>query len=112
MSIDKQSGGVMVVSLGDEPALTKDLDGLVKRLSEESDADVVVDFSGVSFFNSADITKLLKVRRLVDRNERRMVLCGANINVRGVLMITALDKTFEMTADLQAATAWLAGDTK
>ncbi len=111
MSIDKRSRH-FVVSLNDEPELTQDLNSLVDRLGTDTEIDVIIDFTNVSFFNSANITKLLKVRKTVNRNERCIVLCGVNTNVRGVFMVTALDKTFEFAADVQAATAALEGDAK
>ncbi len=108
MSIQNWSDDIILVALEDNHAFERDIAVIVERLSGESHADLVLDLSAVSFFNSADITRLLRLRKVVmDAHQRRIVICGVSGNVLGVFRITALDKTFEFADDVNAAVAAL-----
>lgn len=96
MPIQNWSENILLVELQDDPTLTDDLNGLIEQLRENPQVDVVADFSGVSYLNSSNIAKLLKIRKIVMRNNRRkMKLCAISAQVWGVFLITGLDKLFE-----------------
>ncbi len=96
MPIQDWSEDIIVAELHDDPACTDDLNTLVERLTEKHDGDLVVDFSNVSYLNSSNIAKLLKLRKLVVINGRRkMVLCAINSHVWGVFLITGLERLFD-----------------
>ena len=100
MSIENWSDNIVVAVLQDDPAFTDDLTALVDQVEARRDVDVVMNFSGVSYVNSSNIAKLLKVRKKVINNRRRLVLCGIATNVWGLFLVTGLDKVFEFADDV------------
>lgn len=105
MSIENWSDSIVVVDLQDDPVLTDDLTGLFDQLDKKPGVDVVLDFAGVSYLNSSNIAKLLKVRKKLISDKRRLVLCGINTNVWGLFLVTGLDKVFEFTDSVSTALA-------
>ena len=95
MSIESWSDNILVVELQDDPALTDDVSALLDQLDIKTDADVVLNFSGVNYVNSSNIAKLLKLRKKVLINRRRLVLCEISTNVWGLFLVTGLDKVFD-----------------
>jgi anti-anti-sigma factor len=104
MAIQKWSESITVVELGDEPEFSDELASVIESF-EETPCDVVLNFSAVSFINSSNIAKLLRLRKQVASAERKMVLCGVNAQVWGVFLVTGLDKIFEFTNDIATALA-------
>lgn len=100
MSIEHWSDSIIVAELQDDPAFTDDLTALVDQVEAHRDVDVVMDFSAVTYVNSSNIAKLLKVRKKVISNRHRLVLCGIATNVWGLFLVTGLDKVFEFADDV------------
>ena len=96
MPIQDWSENILVAELQNDPVCTDDLNALAERLADNTGFDLVVDFSGISYLNSSNIAKLLKMRKLVVMtNRRKMVLCSINSHVWGVFLITGLERLFE-----------------
>ena len=94
MSIQHWSDNILVVEMQDDPAFTDDLVVLFEELETRKDVDVVCDFAGVNYVNSSNIAKLLKLRKTLITNKRKLVLCGINTSVWGLFLVTGLDKVF------------------
>ena len=70
--------------------------------------DVALNFQGVSFLNSSNIAKLLKLRKIVTvNNKRKLMLCAINTHVWGVFLVTGLDKLFDFADDVASGLASL-----
>jgi len=112
MTVDRWSENIVLVELQDEPALTDDLTALLDQLGRNHKLDVVLNLTSVSYLNSSNLAKLLKVRKAAQSHGRRLVLCGIDANVWGVFLTTGLDKVFEFTDDVATAlaTVQLEGD--
>jgi anti-anti-sigma factor len=95
VSIENWSEKITVAELQDDPAFTDDLAALIDQTSERADRDVVLNFSGVGYVNSSNIAKLLKLRKQLISHRHRLVLCGIDMNVWGIFLVTGLDKVFE-----------------
>ena len=73
-----------------------------------SDLDVVLNFQDVTFLNSSNIAKLLKLRKFVTINHhRKLKLCAISTHVWGVFLVTGLDKIFEVHDDVASGLASL-----
>ena len=106
MPIQNWSENILLVELQDDPNFSDDLNALLDQISGKSDQDVVLDFSSVSFLNSSNIAKLLKLRKTVSVNNRRKLkLCGINTHVWGVFLVTGLDNVFEYADDVASGLA-------
>ena len=105
MSIQNWSDTILVVELQDDPPFTDDLTALLDEAEKDNGVAAVLDFSNVSYLNSSNIAKLLKLRKLLTSHKRRLVLCGISTNVWGLFLVTGLDKVFEFTDNVSTALA-------
>ncbi len=106
MSIQNWSDSILVVELQDDPLFSEDVDSILRTVETRSDVNVVLNFSGVSFLNSSNIAKLLKLRKqLVVNNRRKLKLCGISTHVWGVFLVTGLDKIFDFADDVASGLA-------
>ena len=103
MSIDTWSDNIIVAELQADPGFTDDMTALYDQLDVKTDVDVVVNFAGVNYLNSSNIARLLKLRKKILTNRRRLVLCQINTNVWGLFLVTGLDKVFEFADSVATA---------
>ena len=103
MSIENWSENVMIVQLQDDPAFTDDLSALVEQLDSKDDVDIVLSFSAVNHLNSSNIAKLLKLRKRIVGNKRRLILCAIDTKLWGLFLVTGLDKIFEFADNVATA---------
>ena len=95
MTIEQWSDNILVVEVQDDPAFTDDMSSLLDQIEQAPTFDVVLYLAAVSYLNSSNIAKLLKLRKKVVGNRRRLVLCGIDTDVWGLFLVTGLDKVFE-----------------
>jgi anti-anti-sigma factor len=105
VSIENWSENILVAELQDDPAFTDDITALIDQLEAQTDADVVLNFSGINYLNSSNIAKLLKLRKRVISNRRKLVLCSIGTNVWGLFLVTGLDKVFEFADSVSTGLA-------
>ena len=104
--IQNWSDKITVVELADDPQYTDELAGLMEILAKKP-TDVVLNFAAVGFINSSNVASLLRLRKQMLTDQRRLVLCGVNTQVWGIFLVTGLDKIFELTNDIATALATL-----
>ena len=107
MSIQQWPEQTVVMEMGDDPQLTDKLNNLTEQLERNPSLDVVLDMRGVSYINSANLGKLLKVRAVLIANKRRLLLAGMSTQVRQILLVVGLNKMFEVADDTSIALASL-----
>lgn len=105
MPIENWSDNILMVELQDDPAFTDDVNALQEQVGEQADVDAVLNFAGVNYLNSSNLAKLLKLRKKLHANGRKLVLCGVDTNVWGIFMVTGLDKVFRFEDNLANALA-------
>ncbi len=103
MVIENWSENVLKAELQDDPVFTDDLTALMEQAQSGTDVDAVLSFAGVNYLNSSNIARLLKLRKLILGNGRRMILCSIDANVWGLFLVTGLDKVFEFTDSVATA---------
>jgi anti-anti-sigma factor len=106
MPIEKWSDQVSVVHLADDPQFTDDLEGLEHRLGQGK-SDVVLDFAAVHFINSSNLARMLKLRKKMNSDGSRLMLCNVSTQVWGAFLVTGLDKIFEFSDNVPTALATL-----
>ena len=108
MAIQDWSDNIAVVDLQDDPQFTEDLNALIEHIESHTDIDVVLNFTAITFLNSSNIAKLLKLRKIVMiNNHRKLRLCGISTHVWGVFLVTGLDKIFDFADDVATGLASL-----
>ncbi len=106
MPIENWSENVLLVELADDPQFSDDLTALLETLETRKDQDIVLNFQKVSFLNSSNIAKLLKLRKVqVLSHQRKLRLCAINTHVWGVFLVTGLDKIFDVCDDVATGLA-------
>ena len=93
MPLEKWSDTVIVVHLGDDPQFNDDMTAIDEHLARHK-CDVVLDFAGVHFINSSNLAGLLRLRKKMISDERKLVLCGLSSQSWGAFLVTGLDKIF------------------
>ena len=104
MTIQQWSDKIIVAELADDPQFTDEMGSLTEALATHN-SSVVVNLAGVSFLNSSNISRLLRLRKQMLGLGRRLIVCAVNDQVWGVFQVTGLDKIFEFTTDVATALA-------
>ncbi|MFA5863465.1 MAG: STAS domain-containing protein [Phycisphaerae bacterium] len=108
MAIQQWSEKIILADLQDDPQFTDDLNATLESVQERNDLDVVLNFREITFLNSSNIAKILKLRKQVMiTNDRQLKLCGISTHVWGVFLVTGLDKIFDFADDVATALAGL-----
>ncbi|MCK4872344.1 MAG: STAS domain-containing protein [Phycisphaerales bacterium] len=89
------SDAIRVADLSDEPEFSEELANLTSQIQAKHGKHAVLDLSGVSYLNSSHIAQLLRLRRELTEQERKLHLCGVRDPVWSVMLITGLDKVFD-----------------
>lgn len=106
MPLERWSEQVMVVRLCDDPQLSEDL-AAIEQAAAAAPTDAVLDFTGVRFINSSNLAKMLKLRKKMISDGRKLVLCSVGDQIWGALLITGLDKLFTLSDNVTTALATL-----
>jgi len=106
MAIQEWSDDIVVVELADDPQFTDELTS-VTDLVERNPRHVVLNFGVVGFINSSNVAKLLRLRKAINMQGRKLIMCEVNTQVWGVFLVTGLDKIFDFTSDTATALATL-----
>jgi anti-anti-sigma factor len=106
MSIKDWSDNVILAELQDDPLFSDDLNAIQDLVGKRNRCHVVLDFSAVSFLNSSNIAKLLRLRKLMHASAPgKLRLCGIKTGVWGVFLVTGLDKIFDFCPDVTSGLA-------
>jgi anti-anti-sigma factor len=104
MAIQNWSDKIVVADLSEDPLFTDELSSLTDNI-ENKPSHAILNLAAVGFINSSNIAKLLRLRKQVLSQKCRLVLCGVNSSVYGVLVVTGLEKIFEFVGDVSTALA-------
>ena len=107
MGIQNWSENIVLVDLPQEPEMADELKSVIEIVRDRGDCDVVVDFSSVDIITSSSLSKLLKLRKMLDDCEHRFVFCSVAAATRGIFTVTGLDGIFELADDKFVALAGL-----
>ena len=67
MSIESWSENILIAELQDDPGFADDVNTLIDQVETRKDVDVVLNFGSVSYVNSSNLAKLLKLRKQLVR---------------------------------------------
>lgn len=100
--------GIVVADLNDEPELAEEFAAIFDRLKSvptEKLPHLVLNFSAVTYLNSSHIAGMLRMRKRLVEGRKQFVLCGLSDDVWSVLLLTGLDKVFQVAPDPMTALA-------
>ncbi len=107
MPVEKWSDSVVVAHLSDDPQFTDDVLSVESAVESAGGKDAVLDFAAVRMVNSSNLARLLKLRKVADTRDGRLLLCSVSTQVWGAFLVTGLDKLFEFTDNVPTALATL-----
>ena len=107
MSIEQWSDDIVLVNLAKEPELGEDLQTTASLVTDNPDCHVAVDFSEVQILTSSSIAKMLKLRKIVRDNGRKLVLSSVSRRTKEIFVVTGIDSVFEFADDKTFALATL-----
>lgn len=108
MPVQQWSENVLLGDMTDDPQFTDDVNAIIEQCTENPHFDVLINLGEVSFLNSSNIAKLLKLRKSVQLgNQRKLKICGVNTQVWGVFLVTGLDRIFDFADDVPSGLAAL-----
>lgn len=107
MGIQNWSENLILVNLPKEPDMGEELQTVITLVTDNSELDVVVDFMDVDIVTSSSVAKLLKLRKVLYDNNRRLVLSTVRPKTKAIFNITGLDNVFEFVDDQFIALASL-----
>ena len=106
MTTQDWSDNILVVELLDDPELADELSSLTEQV-EKDPRGVVLNFARLTFLNSSNISRLLKLRKALLDLDKRLLLCSIPIHVWGVFLLTGVDTLFDVAEDPATALATL-----
>ena len=108
MALERWSERIWIDRLPAEPALADELT-LLHGLVEDRDPapDLVLDLSRVDIIHSTNISRLLRLLKLVQRHGARMHIVGPSDGVWTTFLASGLDGQFEFTTDITTSLAQL-----
>lgn len=92
-SVQGGHGGQRVLRMTGSLALDT-VPAFLKMVRAESEPVVILDFSGVSYIDSAGVGSLVQTFAAFKKANRRLALSGVNERVRAVLEITRVQTLF------------------
>ncbi|NLK42404.1 MAG: STAS domain-containing protein [Planctomycetes bacterium] len=95
MGIQNWSESVILVNLAAEPYMGEELETVVAMVTEHPEKNVVIDFTDVQIVTSSSIAKLLKLRKSLFDNDRRLILSSVQPKTKSIFNLTGLDCVFE-----------------
>lgn len=107
MGIQRWSENVILVNLAPEPDLGEEVLTVCQMVSYEKEQDVVIDFSDVEIVTSSSLAKLLKLRKILHDNHRKLVFCCVQPQTKNIFLVTGLDTVFAFVEDQFLALAGL-----
>lgn len=107
MGIQNWSEEVVLVNLAKEPDLGDELQAVCEMVCENGSFDVVVDFMDVEVMTSSSIAKLLRLRKALHDQQRRLVLSTVSPQTKGIFVVTGLETVFQFVDDQFVALAGL-----
>lgn len=102
------SDDIVVIDLADDPQLTDELAAIIDRVAEsaaEAVPHVVLNMSLVGYIKSSNLAQLIRLRKLLGEATRSLRLCSVDDRVWSVMMVTGLDKLFDVSPDPMTALA-------
>jgi len=109
MGIQNWTEDIVLVELHREPQMAGELTTAVDIVNDRCDCDVILDFSDVDIITSSSLSKLLKLRKLLEDCGRRLIFCSVQDLTKNAFGITGLDGIFELADDRSAASTVLQG---
>ena len=102
MEMQNLPNNVISVKLSSsEKKISDELKELNESISQQSNVDVIIDFSNVEIINSSNISNLLILRGFVEKNRHRLFFYNVQTITRCIFVVAGLTDSFIFIDDLE-----------
>jgi len=109
------SDHIVLANLADEPEFSEEFAAILARVESQGAAqdssvgvpNVVLNFAEVTHLNSSHLAMLLKLRKRCLERGRSLVLTTLSEDLWSILILTGLDKVFNVAPDVPTGLASL-----
>jgi len=105
--IHELSDECLFVGLTDYATLGKELKTVNETVRKDPKRDVIMDFSKVYMLTSSNLSNLMILRRLLEENGHRLVLCNVSFEIKCEFTVCGLRDVFHFADDKFEALAVL-----
>lgn len=106
MGIKNLSKDVLLVELPTKsPRITNELKSVNETVSKNDSCDVIIDFNRVEIINSANISNLLILHKMLQNSGHRLILCNVATVTKCIFVVAGLNEVFEFVDDQSKALA-------
>ena len=107
-----KEGSVTVVTRAGDVVLyqNQELKDILSRLEQDKEEQIVLDFSGVRYIDSASIGSLMSFQSQINRRGGEIALCHLLPSVNRIFEMNGLSSLFRIFADQARATAYFQRD--
>ena len=103
MGIENFSENAVLVTLPEEPQVSRELITVNENISDRGGCDVIIDFSRVEILTSSSICNLMILHKLLRECGHRLIFCNVSFPTRCIFRMVGLDEFFEVVDDKFAA---------
>ena len=106
MSIQYPPNNPMVVDLPfSELKIAAELKAVNEAVGDNSNCDVIIDFSRVEVLTSSSLSNLLILHNLLTERGDRLILCNVSVITKFVFTVAGIDEVFDFANDKSDAVA-------
>ena len=86
-----------------EMKISDELKEINEKINQKKDCDLVLDFSNVEIINSSNISNLLILRSILEKNGRKLFLCHVQMITRCIFVVAGLIELFTFIDNTEEA---------
>ena len=99
MGNESSPQGTLLVGLPGGSAMAGEIERVIQLVRERHDLNIVMDLSEAGAPNSSCLADMLRLRRLLRENRRRLILSNLGVATEAVFTVSGLNATFEIVRD-------------
>lgn len=104
MTVHNLTQDILYVIISTDKKISEQLKTINELFTEKKkDCDVIIDFSTIQLINSANISNLLILHKLLTDNSRRLIFCHVSFLVKSIFTVTGVSDAFTIVPDKKTA---------
>jgi len=108
MTLNQWSDEILILELLNEPDFSEDTDTFIAKVQNDSNCPhAIVDLQNVTNLNSSNLGALIEIKKSLNANDRRMIICNISDSIWSTMLATGLDQVFEFIENTPVALASL-----
>jgi len=97
------SEDIVLVVMPEEPHVSSKLTAVIDTIDKDNAYHVVLDFSRIEILTSSSISKLIMLRDVLRKHNRRLILCTVPTPTRCIFKVVGMERLFQFCNDKMMA---------